>query len=183
MGASVSGQIGKSRALPRQQLLEIWKKVYGRAAPLGIRRELLVPFLAYRIQENALGGLPPRVSAELSQIIRAFSKNGSLGSLSQPALRAGTRLLRSWRGETHEIDVTDVGYEYRGTCYRSLSEIARKITGTRWSGPAFFGLKTATVLRGGNHDSWFDRRATGLSEGRNSAKTCFTSVSEIDISG
>jgi Protein of unknown function (DUF2924) len=101
----------------------------------------MVPFLAYRIQENRYGGLKPSTRAELRRIVRNLGKDASNGQLSRPRMKPGTRLYRRWRGETHEVVVTDSGFEYRGAAYQSLSEIARKITGTRWSGPAFFGLK------------------------------------------
>ena len=149
MGANIPGQIAKLRALPRQQLLEVWQKVYRRAAPEGIRRELLVPFLAYRIQEIAHGGLKPSTLSELHRIARGLEKpGGSTESRSRTRIKSGTRLIRQWRGETHEVAAAESGYEYRGTTYQSLSEIARKITGTRWSGPAFFGLNGPRTVRG-----------------------------------
>lgn len=61
----------------------------------------------------------------------------------QPRIKRGTQIIRQWHGETHEVVVIESGYQYRQASYTSLSEIARKITGTRWSGPAFFGLKTS----------------------------------------
>ncbi len=148
MGANIPAQIAKLRALPRQQLLEIWQKVYRRAAPEGIRRELLVPFLAYRIQEIAHGGLKPSTLSELRRIARGFEEpGGSTKSRSRTRIKSGTLLIREWRGEAHEVGVAESGYEYRGTTYQSLSEIARKITGTRWSGPAFFGLNGPRTVR------------------------------------
>ena len=112
-------------------------------------REILVPFLAYRIQENAHGGLKPIALAELRRIARALDKNRmSNGPVVRARIKTGTRLFRQWRGHTHEVFVTESGYEYRRVGYRSLSEIARKITGTRWSGPAFFGLKRASSVPG-----------------------------------
>lgn len=137
------------RDLSRQQLLELWQKVYGRAAPEGLRRELLVPFLAYRIQENAHGGLKQSTLFELRRIARELEKpGGPTESSSRLRIKPGTRLIRQWRGQSHEVAATESGFEYRGTAYRSLSEIARKITGTRWSGPAFFKLNGAKDLRG-----------------------------------
>lgn len=134
--------------MSRPQLLELWQKVYGRAAPEGLRREQLVPFLAYRIQENAHGGLKPSTLSELRRIAQGLEKpGGSTESKSRMKMKSGTRLIRQWRGETHEIGATESGFEYRGTTYRSLSEIARKITGTRWSGPAFFKLNSAKAVR------------------------------------
>jgi hypothetical protein len=129
-------------------LLELWQKVYGRVAPEGLRREQLVPFLAYRIQENAHGGLKPSTRLELRSIARDFEKpGGSNESRRRSQVRCGTRLIREWRGEVHEVGATESGFEYRGIIYRSLSQIARKITGTRWSGPAFFKLNSAKAVR------------------------------------
>ena len=67
-------------------------------------------------------------------------------------IKPGTCLLRHWGGEGHEVRVTGSGYEYRGASFSSLSHIARQITGTRWSGPAFFGLRNGNLVRGGAHD-------------------------------
>jgi hypothetical protein len=145
----ITSQIAKLRTLSRQQLLELWVTVYRKVAPQGIRRELLVPFLAYRIQENAQGGLKPTTLAELRRIARALERNRlSNGPVVRTRIKTGTRLFREWRGHTHEVFVTESGYEYRRVGYRSLSEIARKITGTRWSGPAFFGLTKTNSLSG-----------------------------------
>jgi hypothetical protein len=105
----------------------------------------MVPFLAYRIQENAYGGLKPSTRSELRRIARQMenSSTTSNGQTCRPKLKSGTRILRKWRGETHEVVVTESGFEYRHARFKSLSEIARKITGTRWSGPAFFGVKSS----------------------------------------
>lgn len=144
MAPQIPDQIAKLRMLSRSELLNLWSEHYRKAAPPGIRREILVPFLAYRIQENAHGGLKPTVLAELRRIARALERNGTSNeAVGRPRIKTGTRLFRQWRGQTHEVFVTESGYEYRGTAYRSLSEIARKITGTRWSGPAFFSLRKA----------------------------------------
>ena len=109
----------------------------------------MVPFLAYRIQESIYGGLRSSVRVELRRIAKDLERlDGSTESGVQTKIKSGTRLIRQWRGETHEVAVTELGYEYRGAKYRSLSEVARKITGTRWSGPLFFGLNRATSARG-----------------------------------
>jgi hypothetical protein len=145
MASQITDQIAKLRTLSRSKLLDLWQQLYNRAAPAAIRREILVPFLAYRIQENAHGGLKPSALAELRRIARALDRNRmSNGPVVRTRIKTGTRLFRQWRGQTHEVFVTESGYEYRHVGYRSLSEIARKITGTRWSGPAFFGLKRAS---------------------------------------
>ena len=149
MSPAVSAQIAKLPSFTRQQLLDLWLKLYGRAAPPGIRRELMIPFLGYRIQERAYGGLKAATRAQLLRIAHALENPTSTTEwFSKPKIKPGTRILRQWRGETHEIMVTESGYEYRAASYHSLSEIARKITGTRWSGPAFFGLKDKSSVRG-----------------------------------
>ena len=141
MRANISGQIAKLPALSRWQLLDMWQKLYRRTASNGIRRERMVPFLAYRIQENAYGGLKPSTRSEPRRIARSLVRSTASSELIlRPRIKLGTRILRQWRGETHEVVVTSSGYEYRSASYASLSEIARQITGTRWSGPAFFGL-------------------------------------------
>jgi len=153
MGSNISGQIAKLHALSRQQLLDLWQKLYRRPAPPGIRRELMVPFLAYRMQEDAYGGLKPSTRSELRRIARDIEKHlGSTELKIRPRIRPGTRLVRQWRGETHEVTVAKLGYEYRGASYHSLSKIAREITGTRWSGPAFFGLNGTRSVRGRRDD-------------------------------
>jgi hypothetical protein len=149
MDPDIAKQIAQLRGMSRQELLDLWQKLYRKAAPRGIRRELMVPFLAYRIQENAYGGLTPATRCELRRIARGFEKSGTPEVRIPRKIKPGTCLLRHWRGEGHEVRVTVSGYEYRGASFPSLSHIARQITGTRWSGPAFFGLRSGNLVRGG----------------------------------
>jgi Protein of unknown function (DUF2924) len=128
----------------KAQLLELWKQLYGKAVAPKLRRELMVPFLAYRMQELQYGGLKPSTRAELRRIARGLERSSASELTVRPRIKAGARLFRRWKGDMHEIFATESSYEYRGVGYRSLSEVARKITGTRWSGPAFFGLKKAS---------------------------------------
>src|SRR4051794_18794079 len=126
MALDVSAQIAQLPGLSRQQLLDLWLKLHGRAAPPRIRRELLVPFLAYRIQEKAYGGLKPATRSKLLRIARALEKDSSTAEgLVKSKIKPGTRIIRNWRGEAHEVFVTELGFEYRGASYRSLSELAR----------------------------------------------------------
>ena len=153
MNQGITDQIAQLRSLSRQELLDLWQKLYRRAAPQGIRRELMVPFLAYRIQENAYGGLKPATRCKLRRIARGLEKSTTSPELRiQPKIKPGTCLLRHWRGQEHEVLVTDSGYEYRGASFSSLSPIARQITGTRWSGPTFFGLRNGNPIRGDAND-------------------------------
>ena len=101
----------------------------------------MIPILSYRIQEQAFGSLNARVQERLRQLSRAFEKGSDPTVPRAPRIRPGTRLVRQWGDQVHLVSVQVNGYEYQGTRYQSLSEIARLITGTRWSGPLFFGIK------------------------------------------
>jgi hypothetical protein len=91
-----------------------------------------------------LGGLQPELRRQLCAIA-GRPRDGGNPALAAPRLKPGTKLLRDWRGHTHEVLVVDQGFVWQQVRYRSLSEIARAITGTRWSGPVFFGLKPRTT--------------------------------------
>ncbi|MEC5321849.1 DUF2924 domain-containing protein [Aurantimonas sp. A3-2-R12] len=131
-------EIGGLADLDLASLRSRWLGLYGSEAPDRMSRELLIQAVAYRLQEIAFGGL--------SSVSRATITNGR-GSTTTERIRidrsvkAGTRFIREWQGRTVEVVANGSGgYLYRGCTYRSLSAIAREITGTRWSGPAFFGL-------------------------------------------
>ena len=127
--------------LTRPELLELWQTLWGRAAPAGLRRELMIPILAYRTQEKAFGGLNPETERRLCKL-SASLEGGRASPPNETRVKPGTRLLREWHGQTHEVIATEQGFLYQGKPQKSLSGIARQITGTRWSGPVFFGLKS-----------------------------------------
>ena len=106
-----------------------------------LRRDLMIPILSHRIQEQAFGSLTASSRARLRQLGRAFEADANSAITAVPGIKPGTRLVRQWRGQVHLVSVEAKGYEYQGASYQSLSEIARLITGARWSGPLFFGLK------------------------------------------
>jgi hypothetical protein len=140
-------------ALPRLEkpaLRAQWLEAFGRPAPARLRRDLLVRILAYRIQEQAIGGLSPATLKRLRQLARAFESDPQAALPDVPVIKPGTRLIRKWHDQVHHVTVVEKGYEYHGKRYGSLSQIARLITGTRWSGPLFFGLKTSRT-KGGKH--------------------------------
>ena len=134
-------------ALSRLPILDIgelrdqWRGLYKTQAPPNLSHELLVRAVAYRMQELALGGLRPEPGHQLMRIAQQFKETGKAVILARPNLRPGTRLMREWQGRTYDVLVLDDGFSWQGMRYRSLSAIARKITGTAWSGPLFFGLK------------------------------------------
>jgi hypothetical protein len=118
----------------RHHLAELWTEYFGAPPPPRTSRALMIRAVAYKMQENALGGL----SATTRRIL---SKEEVKPARPGRAIRPGTVLIRQWRGATHHVTVGEHGVLYRGKPYRSLSAVARLITGTRWSGPRFFGLR------------------------------------------
>ena len=114
-----------------------WRDLFDRVPSPALRRETLIPILAYRIQEKAFGGLRESTVRKLRKL--AEEPAGSLQDSIRP--KTGTRYVREYDGKLHEVTVLDFGYEYQGNAYRSLTEIAKVITGAKWSGPAFFGLR------------------------------------------
>ena len=140
MKSDLDSQLSHLPTMITGDLRELWAKLFGNPPHPKLRRELLIPILAYRLQEKALGGLRPAVLRHL-QAITAELEGKTPTARGSSGPRPGTRLVRQWQGKLHEVMVLESGFMFDGQKYRSLSEIARDITGTRWSGPAFFGLK------------------------------------------
>jgi hypothetical protein len=122
------------------ELRQQWRGLYKTQAPPNLSRELLVRAVAHRMQELALGGLRPEPRRQLLRIAQQFKETGEARIRARPTLKPGTRLMREWQGRTYDVLVLDDGFSWQNTRYRSLSAIARKITGTPWSGPLFFRL-------------------------------------------
>jgi Protein of unknown function (DUF2924) len=122
------------------ELRELWCDLYKTETAPRLSRELLVRAVAYRMQEVASGGPRLELQRRLRQISLELQQTGRFRM--RPRLKPGTRLMREWHGRTHEVLVLDDGFSWQGTRYRSLSVIARQITGTAWSGPLFFGLRS-----------------------------------------
>ena len=128
------------KALDLQALRDHWEERSGDEAPRAMSKELLRLAAAYRIQEQEFGGLSRRTSLRLRALSNGNSANISAVPSSQ--LKPGTKLLREWNGKIHEVSaLEDSRYAYAGRVWKSLSEIAREITGVRWSGPRFFGTR------------------------------------------
>ena len=125
--------------MDRPGLQRLWQETFGKPPHPKLRRDLLVPILAYRIQESEYGGLKASTRKYL-QKLAARTETGRPMPL-PTRIKPGTKLLREWRGEIYEVLVTAAGFEYRGNGYKTLSEIATFITGSKWSGPLFFGLR------------------------------------------
>jgi hypothetical protein len=128
-------------------LREEWRRLC-RSEPPRISRDLLMRALAYRIQERAFGGLPKWAARRLSGSEQSSDGREASRAPVEPCLKPGARLVREWHGQTHSVIALDDGFEFEGRRYRSLTRIARDITGARWSGPRFFGLANRRVERG-----------------------------------
>ena len=127
--------------LDLDELREKWRRLNKADACPRLSRDLLVRAVAYRLQELALGGLRLEPQRQLRQIAMEVKQTGAATTRLRPLLPSGTRLMREWRGRRYEVVVLDAGFSWQGTHYRSLSAIARAITGKAWSAPLFFGLK------------------------------------------
>lgn len=134
--AGVQRQIAALEDLDRTALLQRWRSAFGRDAPPRLSRPLMKKAIAYDMQVRAFGGLPVRTIRAL----KAAAKLKTAPASGRPPSR-GARLVREWNGILHEVDNDDDGYLWRGQRYRSLSAVALAITGTKWSGPRFFGIK------------------------------------------
>ena len=124
-----------------EQLKALWAKHYCKPPPARARKSLMVDCLAYRIQEQAFGGLALSTRTRLKKIAIDIRDGKQIALITERRIKPGTRLVRSWGDETHTVETLEEGFVYRGQQYGNLSEIARVITGSRWSGPLFFGLR------------------------------------------
>ena len=141
-------QLAELETLPTEELRSRWKVLNGQEPPR-FNRQFLIKRLAYRIQEIACGGLDEHTKKRMDGLLEDEGYDELGRKVKKPVRRAseraivpGTVLVRNWKGERHETIAMDGGgFEYRGMPYRSLSAVARAITGTRWNGPKFFGCR------------------------------------------
>lgn len=122
------------------QLRAEWRENWRRPAP-DFAPDLLRRGIAWRLQSRIHGVLPSDTKRLLEAAARRLRKGEPITSVRSITLKPGTRLVRNWRGNTHQVIVLESGYEHEERRYTSLTQIASAITGTHWSGPAFFGLK------------------------------------------
>ena len=127
-------RIADLEALNRATLTAAWSEILWSPVPKGLSQPFLRRFLAFELQARRCGGLPKGFENRLQAAVSGRGRPIS------PTLRPGGRLLREWNGKTHVVEVTDDGFVWNGQHHRSLSAIAREITGAHWSGPRFFGL-------------------------------------------
>jgi hypothetical protein len=138
---AVTDQLSTLPSLPKEALVDLWRVLFETTPPSRMRKELMLQFLAYRLQEQEVCSLSARNRRRLTQLTKSIDDDSRRSSSQTVPIKPGTRLMRQWKDRVHIVNVEEGSYEYSGTRYDSLSEIARLITGTRWSGPLFFGLK------------------------------------------
>jgi hypothetical protein len=151
--SKLSEEVAALHTLALDELRARWRKLFRAPAPAHLPRYLLLRILAYRIQANALGDLDRETVRFLDAVAQDWLKRRAAGKTNakrpppippvpdQRSLKPGTILAREHEGELHRVMVLDEGFAWNGATYRSLSEVARAITGTNWNGPRFFGLR------------------------------------------
>ena len=137
--SKVSDRLAALAELSIADLRLEWRRLF-RADPPRLSRDIMTRAIAYRLQEIAYGGASKVTQRRLMTLAAEFETRGTIAPPSGPKIKPGSRLVREWHGRTHTVCVTGDGFEFQGKSYRSLTKIARDITGAQWSGPRFFGL-------------------------------------------
>lgn len=136
----IEAEVQRLSITPIGELRLRWRSAFKVGPPKAFGPDLLRRSLAQKIQEDAYGALPSAAAKLLNQVIAQSTKSN--GKIVLPRrIKAGAVLVREWKGKSHRIVVRDEGFTFEGKPYSSLSEIARLITGARWNGPRFFGLR------------------------------------------
>jgi len=151
-GSDIETRIIALEALTTADLQIEWRRLYRATPPTRLSRDLLIRGVAYRVQEQAHGGLSLGIKRRLHSLSEGSDQRD--GSAAAPAItmKPGTKLVREWHGHAHMVSVLDDGFEYQGERYASLTRIARRITGVHWSGPLFFGIgKRRRAVEGAAH--------------------------------
>jgi hypothetical protein len=146
----LAGEIAGLQELDIEQLRARWRALYGTEAPIRFSRDLLIRAVAYRLQERALGGLKPAIRRLFQRVAASASARQPVKIAPMRRLEPGAVLIREWHGVKYKVVVVEDGFSFRGQRYRSLSAVARLITGTHWSGPLFFGLKNRRKAEAGD---------------------------------
>jgi len=143
MWQSAIRKLSKLSTAERAELLAIWTATIGKPPRFRASRELLASALAWQLQERKFGGISAATQRKLRVLMRAHQRKKRSAQIPAAStnLRPGTVITKQWRGAQHVVTVLADGFQHQGKVYGSLSHVAREITGTRWNGPAFFGLR------------------------------------------
>jgi hypothetical protein len=145
---AVEAELGRLPATPIADLRNRYRELFRTEPPKAFGPDLLRRSIAHRIQEKAYGGLRRETQRLLDQLVKAAMAKPN-GRLELPRrIKPGSELVRTWKGRSYRIMVMADGFAYDGKTFASLSEIASEITGTRWNGPRFFGLRSASTREG-----------------------------------
>ncbi len=156
------------RRLPDLSLAELrdrWKAVFGNPAPVSLRRKFLARAVAYQMQVQAYGGLSNMTKRRLREIADAVRRGHPDAAGIARHIRPGTQMIRQWRDKTHSVTAIAGGFEWNGQTYKSLSAVAKDITGTNWNGYAFFGIKRSPIANknaAGPHQVSAKKRSSGV---------------------
>lgn len=129
------------KTLPLAELRQIWAEAWGMQPHAKIGRTMLIKSLEYRRREQVIGGIPLELQQRLKTLVAAYKRNPRCFDEDVHGLKPGTRLVKTWKETRHTVMVVKNGFEYEDRIYTSLSEVAFAITGSRWNGWVFFGLK------------------------------------------
>lgn len=135
--------------LSREELIKIWKQMFKKNSPQHARKEFLIKHISWEMQAKKHGSYSLQTKKQLDKLSETLTKNKDtseeeikrIKNTSKLEIKAGTRLIREYKGIKHEVIVLDKGFKYMNKIYKSLSAIANEITGTRWNGKVFFGIK------------------------------------------
>ena len=141
MNKTLPERLAELETLSTTELRARWEQAIKHSVPKRASRDLLRRAFAYHMQEQTEGGLSKSTRRRLAKLAGSNGENRQPISPPTIRLKPGSRLIREWHGEVHRVTVLEKGFDWRGTRYASLSRIARAITGARWSGPRFFGLR------------------------------------------
>jgi Protein of unknown function (DUF2924) len=145
---AVEAELGRLPAMPIADLRNRYRELFRTEPPKAFGPDLLRRSIAHRIQEKAYGGLPVPTRRLLDQLVKAAMAKPN-GRLELPRrIKPGSELVRTWKGRSYRVMVMADGFAYDGKTFASLSEIASEITGTRWNGPRFFGLRSTPNREG-----------------------------------
>jgi hypothetical protein len=134
--AAIEAEVDRVRSLGIDALRQRWRMTFGKVPPPGLTKDVMSRMIAYRIQEEAFGGL----DREIVKLLHRLARGAKPSDLNR-RLKPGTVLVREYKGDRHTVTVVAGGFLWQGKTWSSLSTIAKEITGTAWNGPRFFGLR------------------------------------------
>jgi hypothetical protein len=144
---TLAASLDQLSELQPDELVEQWRGLSRAEPPNRLRSPLMISALAYRLQERAFGGLKAATRRQLQQIAGDAEARRPIAIKSKRLVKPGAVLVREWHGTRHQVTALKDGFMFQGRRFQSLSKIASEITGTRWSGPLFFGLKSSRQER------------------------------------